>query len=91
MTRSEVEPYIGRQVELTYTLEKNVPGVVIEYGIEKNVTIKKKLINRRVGVIITLTTKKAVFIMDDDGDDFEISILFENITKIRKVREYEAI
>jgi hypothetical protein len=59
--------------------------------VQKEATIKRKVLNRRVGVIIALTTKKAVFIMEDDGDDFEIGILFESITKIRKVREYEAI
>ncbi len=91
MTSQEIEKYIGKQVELSYTLLKNVPGIIIEEGIERKITVKREIPNIRVGVIIALTTRKAIFIMDDDNDDFEISVPFENITKIRKIKEYEAI
>jgi hypothetical protein len=91
MNRSEIEKHKYETVELTYSVRVMMPGIVIdEDGISHNVDVRKRVLHRRVGVIANTTAKKVVLLLDDDDDDFEIYITYEDITKIRKVREYES-
>ena len=85
MTLSEIEKYKYQTVELTYFQWINAPGIVVENGNKIDKIVKRKAINKRVGVIGNTTAKKVVFLIDDDGDDLEIYIPYEHITKIERV------
>lgn len=91
MTSQDIEKYKYSTVELHYTIWVNAPGIVIEDGIETEKIVKKKVLNKRVGIITNTTAKKIVFLIDDEDDDIEIYVPYENIVKVRKIKEYEAL